>query len=136
MSLGSIFGLGLNADVSISTTNSQAITTYLACPSGYMCGLMGRETYLNVTGWITHTCALPGSKAQGECNCNNRFEYYEVHLPVLVPGTAKNSQAQVEYAICVVANSTNSLTRPQSIAICPPFPVTPGNTTNLATETS
>ncbi|KAI9890693.1 MAG: hypothetical protein M1814_003762 [Vezdaea aestivalis] len=132
LGLAKIIGLGLTADVSVAKTDAKAISLYVACPSGYTCGCTGKATMWNVTGWKITECQQKSS-ACSTCK-KAKFEQYEVHFPVLVPGTQKNAQAQVEYEACIVQGSQNALNRPPNIPLCPPFPTQPGYGNPITTD--
>ena len=111
-------GIGLQADISIGTTNAEAVTVSESCPPGFTCGVQAVAHKWNVTGWemTTH-----GPHSQG-CEQRTTWQKYEVHFPMLVNGSQPNAKAFVEYSICLQNYSENIYKRPVSIPLCPPFP--------------
>ena len=126
--------MGLKVEISISTANSEGITISEQCPPGYTCGLQGIATLWNVTGYKETSYGNPHAPYTRNSGCpgNPRFEYYEVHFPVLVPNTQKNAQAMVEFSICIVHGSVNEYRKPDSIPICPGYPAPYGDHQNFA----
>jgi hypothetical protein len=113
----SIFGLGLQGDISISTTNAEAITVSQSCPPGFTCGLQAIAHKWNVTGWeMTY---YPDQGGNYICEKRTTWQKYEVHFPMLQPNAQPNAQGFVEYSICI----SMSLYHPPSIDhpanICP-----------------
>ena len=94
-----IAGLGLQGDVSISTTNAVAITVSESCPPGFTCGIQAIAHKWNVTGWqMTY---YPGDGGNFDCQQRTTWDKYEVHFPMLEPGAQPNANAFVEYSICI-----------------------------------
>ena len=100
---GDIASAGIDASVSIGTTNSTAITTSVECPPTCDCGLQAVAHMYHITGIHNVVGVNPEYTRGPECDGELNVAYpYDVLVPVVVPGGVPNADARVDFSACRV----------------------------------
>ena len=98
---GDIASAGIDASVSLGTTNSTAITTSVECPPTCDCGLQAVAHMYHITCIHNVVSVNPEYTHGPECDEEQNFAYpYDVLVPVVVPGGVPNVDAREDFSPC------------------------------------
>ncbi|KAI9807085.1 MAG: hypothetical protein M1825_005802 [Sarcosagium campestre] len=109
-------GGGLSADISVTTTKAQSITTGVTCSEGCTCGLMAAAQVITVEG-TKKTDIKNEAGDDSDCVGSDTSSPYKVDLPVIAKSGAKENQAVVKYSGCRVGGTF--CTADPTLPLCP-----------------
>ncbi|KAL9126728.1 MAG: hypothetical protein Q9217_004273, partial [Psora testacea] len=96
-----VAAVGFNAQVIVSVSTAESITTTVNCPPNCTCGLQVIPTMYHVEGYQFVTEEPSGGGNKAACYKKPDIQPYSVDFPVIDPKAAKNNQAVVQYSACV-----------------------------------
>lgn len=119
---GEIVKAGIDASVTIGTSNTSSITTAVNCPDNCDCGLQAVAHMYQITGIHNVVSINPplGVVRGSTCNFEQNVAYpYSVTVPQTIPGGTPNADAIVDYAACRQPNTMCGSWDAPLLPLCP-----------------
>ena len=98
-----VVNVGFQAQVIVTTTTAESVTTTVNCPGQCVCGLQVVPQLYHVEGYQSVTQQPIGGGPRNACSRSEKVDPYVVEFPVIDPNAAQNNQAVVQYSACIPA---------------------------------
>lgn len=105
LDIAKIVGVGISGSIAVGTTNSETVITGVNCPPGCTCGVQVQAQKITVSGEKSSYAHNMNGKDDACVKDDGTPEQYQVDLPVLVKGGAKNNEAVARFSACRVAHT-------------------------------